>query len=190
MNSTCAFVAYTLQSDSDAYQQSPTTYEFVCERVHQFRLRPREFSLALEHLHRNIDLALLQAELRQCRDGSLALWVHSQRLLAAPLCRTNVLLPLVHRQTLVHLRQNVARGRSKELSVSGRHKRPSHTLWPLVLDLNGPVELVHCFLEPLLIEKQLSAAPESAPITTCQRELTSSCSAHYGAGTPSASAGT
>ena len=65
--------------------------------------------LPVEHLDRDVDLALLQAELCESRDGSFALRVNLERLLAAFLRGLDVLLPLEERETLVDHREDVHR---------------------------------------------------------------------------------
>jgi hypothetical protein len=50
--------------------------------------------MTFEHAHRDIDLALLQAELSQRRDRSFTFWIRAQCLIATSLRCFDVLLPL------------------------------------------------------------------------------------------------
>lgn len=79
----------------------------VRERIDQLRLTARELRLAFEHVHRLVRLALLKTELRERRDGRLALWIGLQGFLAASLGSHDILLPLVKGKTLVHLRKHI-----------------------------------------------------------------------------------
>ena len=65
--------------------------------------------MTLKHAYGDIDLALLQAELCQRRNRSFTFWIRAQCLIATPLRRFDVLLPLKQGQTLVYQWKHVRR---------------------------------------------------------------------------------
>jgi hypothetical protein len=77
--------------------------------VHQLWLVPRELGVALEHAYGNVDLALLQTELCECRNRSFTFWIRTQCLIATSFRRFDVLLPLEQGQTLVNQRKYIRR---------------------------------------------------------------------------------
>lgn len=87
------------------------THVFVRQRADKLRLAARQLSLPLEQLDGDVDLVLLQAELREGRDRCFALGVDAERLLAALLGSADVLLPLEERETLVDEGEHVHRWR-------------------------------------------------------------------------------
>src|SRR5712671_5792773 len=87
--------------------RGPFTYVLVRKRVDELWLVPRQLSMTFEHAHGDVNLALLQAELRECCNRSFTLWIRAQRLIATSLRSVDVLLPLEKCQTLVNQRQHV-----------------------------------------------------------------------------------
>ena len=85
------------------------TYILIRERVHELWLISRELSMTFKHAHGDIDLALLQAELCQRRNRRFTFWIRAQCLVATPLRRFDVLLPLKQGQTLVYQWKHVRR---------------------------------------------------------------------------------
>lgn len=148
-------------------QTKQDTHVLVRQRIHQLWLAPRELRLALEHLDRLGDLALLQAELRERRHCRLALRVDPQGLVAASLSGADVLLPLVERETLVHEREYVRWGSGDRQSKGGGKvkrlakwmdgwvsRRDENALCFLKLD--GPVELLNGLLVSSLVQQELA----------------------------------
>lgn len=115
------------------------THVFVGQCADKLRLAARKVRLALEQLDGDVNLILLQAELREGRDGSLALGIDAERLFAELLGCAEVVLPLEQRKALVHERKDVHR-------------------WRLgVLDLDGLFKLLDGVLEAALVEQELTA---------------------------------
>jgi hypothetical protein len=85
------------------------TYILICKRVDELWFVPRELGMTLEHAYGDINLALLQAELCECRNRSFTFWIRAQRLIATPLRRFDILLPLEQGQTLVNQWKHVRR---------------------------------------------------------------------------------
>lgn len=97
------------------------THKLIRQRIHQLRLAPRQFRLSLKHLHRLVDLALLQAQLGEGRHRRLALVINPQSFMTASLGSSNILLPLIQRQTLVHEWEDVGWG-SEEKRVMSKNE--------------------------------------------------------------------
>lgn len=85
-------------------------HKLISQRVDKLGFAPGKISLPFKHLDSLLDLALLQAELREGSHGGFALGVNPQGFVAAPFSGTDVLLPLVHSETLIDQGQNVGRG--------------------------------------------------------------------------------
>jgi hypothetical protein len=85
------------------------TYILICKRVDELWLVPCEFGMTFEHAYGNIDLALLQAELCECRNRSFTFWIRTQCLIATRLRRFDILLPLEQGQTLVNQWKHIRR---------------------------------------------------------------------------------
>ena len=127
------------------------THVFVGQRADELRLAARKIRLALEQPDSDVDLVLLQTELRERRDGGLALGVNAERLLATLFGCADVVLPLEQRKTFVHERKDIHR-------------------WRLgVLDLDCLFEFLDGVLEAALVEQELPAGDASV----CAQPLTS-----------------
>ena len=103
-------------------------YVLIRKRVHELWLVPRELGMTLEHAYGHVDLALLQAELCERRDRSFAFWIRAQCLIATPLRRFDILLPLEHRQTLVNQWKYVRRFPVNGSIPIPRHHQGSNSL--------------------------------------------------------------
>lgn len=79
----------------------------IRQRIDQLRLTPRQLCMSLKHLHRLVNLTLLEAELRERSHGSLTLRVDAESLVATPFGGGDVLLPLVKGETFVDEWENI-----------------------------------------------------------------------------------
>ena len=116
------------------------THILVGERTDELRLASRQGSLPVEHLDRNIDLALLQRQLGKRGHGCLAFGVDLQRLPAQGLRRPKVILPLEQGKTLVDQRQDI------------------HVRRLGLLQLDCLVELLNGLVKLALVEQELAAS--------------------------------
>lgn len=136
---TSMFILTFHQSSLVNYNQSRGA--LTCNGIYQFTLSPSQLSTLFKPFNRLVDFTLLQAQLRQCGDGNVAVWINLKCLLAESLGAINVLLPLEKGERLVDKRKNVAR-------------------LALLVKLDGSVKAFQRFREFLLVEKNFATVKE------------------------------
>ena len=98
---------------SDVYQQPyineawSDTHMLVRQCADKLGFAASKLCLTVEQLDGQLNIALLEGELRESRDRGLTFAVNLQRLVAAALSVGDILLPLVQREALIDHRQHV-----------------------------------------------------------------------------------
>ena len=126
--------------------------QVTSDGVDQFRLCPCELSRFLKPLDRLVDVARLQAQLGEGRDGHIAVGVDLERFFAQGLGLAAIPLPLEDGEGLVDEREDVswfpAAHQHRQLITVDRDP-------PVLVQLECPVKSLDTFRELLLVQKEL-----------------------------------
>ena len=108
INFNCEWEAYNKQIIQNSSQHwRNKTYDLITQCIRKFQLTPRKLNLPLKHHHSLFNFTLLQTQLRKRSNSSFTFRINPQRFITASLSGANVLFPLVHCETFVHIGENI-----------------------------------------------------------------------------------